>query len=775
MKFTLTLFILFSIVIRHAAQEFGIEMWRDHLPYSNVIGVVKDGTKTYGATPFGLFFYDQEDNSISRFNKINGLNDFQVSALGYNSNQKTVVVGYDNGNVDLIKDNVVFNINAILVSNVFGSKKINAIHSEGNLTYLACGFGIVVLDLQRKEVKDSYIFGPNGTTINVNDITTSATKIIASTNNGIYTASKNNNFLSDFNQWSKITTIQNSNAKYSTIHFQNSQLFVVLKLTGYATDSLFVFDENFNLLMKQFDDDFYGIESKGNQTLLCKNIGVSILSPALIEEDVLYTYGGSNAISPNQCIWDGANYWIADRFSSLNKSENNWNTTNYGIAGPHTNNCFHMAARKNYLWIATGTVDGSGWNNTYNSNGFMSFDQTSWKKYSRDTYAVLAGDSIYDYTHVAINPKNENHVIASSFTKGILEFKEGNYINNYNHYNSSLQVSLVHGNNQVKVGASVFDKNENIWIVNSYCNNPLTVITKSGESQSFSCGSAANNTLLTNIIFVEKTGHLWISIRGKGIIVYDFNDTPLDPSDDQYILLNGNAGNGNLPSVVVNAMIEDKDGEIWVGTEKGPAVFYNPSNVFQSGVNYDAQKVLLEQDGIYNYLLEEQNITSIVIDGANRKWFGTTGGGIFLMSVDGTSQIYAFSTSNSPIYSNNIISMAMDQQTGELFIGTDRGVIGFKGTATEAKSSFNDIYAFPNPVRPDFEGPIAIRGLMDNSDVKITDARGNLVFSTTSFGGQAIWSGKNYQGERVATGVYYVFVVSKGGESKSSTKILFIN
>lgn len=276
-------------------------------------------------------------------------------------------------------------------------------------------------------------------------------------------------------------------------------------------------------------------------------------------------------------------------------------------------------------------------------------------------------------------------------------------------------------------------------------------------------------------MYSESSGFLWISVRGKGIIVYDFNKTPLDASDDRYILLNGNVGTGGLPSVVVHSIVEDKDGEIWIGTENGPAVFYNQNAVFQSGVNYDAQKVLLEQDGIYNYLLENQNISTIVIDGANRKWFGTSGGGIFLMSPDGTKQISGFNTSNSPLFSNIIISMAINQQTGELLVGTDRGIIGYKGTATEAKESFEDIYAFPNPVRPEYDGPIAIRGLMDNSDIKITDARGNLVFTSVSNGGQAVWSGTGSSGERVSSGVYYVFVVSKSGSSKSATKILIIN
>lgn len=775
MKFSIITFLFLGIFSAFYAQDFGVGMWKEHLPYSNVINVVKANSKTYAATPFGLYFFDQEDNSLTRLNKINGLNDFQISSMGYNSNQQSIIVGYENGNIDLIDGEEIYNLNAIVQANLFGSKRINNIHSDGNLTYLACGFGIVVLDISRKEVKDTYIFGPNGNTINVNDVTTTNTKIMATTSNGIYTANKNGNFLSDYTQWTKVNQIFNNNSEFSTIHFQNNAIWTVLKIEDYANDSLFVYDENFNIIQKIFNDDYFSIEPKGTDVLVAKNVNVSLYSPTFTELETIYTYGGTNTVSPNQCIWDGTDYWIADRFYGLNKSNNNWVTQNYSIVGPHTNNCFRLASNKNLLWVTSGSVDGSGWNNTYNSNGLASYDEKNWKRYDRNSYPVLAGDSVYDFTHVAINPKNENHIFASSFTKGVFEFKDGNYVANYSYYNSSLQVSLVHGNNQVKVGASVFDKNENIWIVNSYCNNPLTLITKSGQSQSFNCGSAANNTLLTDIIYIENSGHLWISVRGKGIIVYDFNDTPEDATDDQFVLLDGNEGSGNLPSVIVNAMIEDLEGEIWVGTEKGPAVFYNPNSVFQSGSNYDAQKVLLEQDGSFNYLLEEQNITSIVVDGANRKWFGTSGGGIFLMSADGTNQISSFNVTNSPIFSNSVISMAMNQQNGELFVGTDRGIIGYKGTATEGELSYNDIYAFPNPVRPEFQGPIAIRGLTENSDVKITDAGGNLVFTGVSNGGQAIWNGKNLVGERVATGVYYVFVVSEDGSLKGKTKILFIN
>jgi sugar lactone lactonase YvrE len=769
---TTILIIAFFFFQVNYSQDFGIEMWRDHLPYGNVTHVVKDGSTCYGATPFGLIKYDEEDKSLERLTKINGLNDFDVSCMGYNSKNKMVIVGYNNGNVDLIKENIVFNLNAIFVSNLLGNKRINAIHSEGDLTYLACGFGIVVLDTKKREVKDTYIFGPNGTPMAIEDVTTSLSEIICSTPNGLFRANKSNNFLADFNQWTKVNTIENPMAEYGAILYHNNQIWVVQKNFEYAADSLFVYDLNFNRLTQFYGDDFYGLELKNDDIIVCGNLNVRLLSADFVELESIYTYANNALVQPNHCIWDGQFYWIGDRYHSLNYSISNWGTVHLGLAGPANNNCFHLSSSRNRLWVAAGNVDGSAWNNTYNSNGFSTFDQSDWKKYDKLIYNQLGGDSVFDFTSICINPLNENHIFACSFFAGVFEFKDGLFKNHYSHFNSSLQVSLMHGNSQVKVASATFDKSGNVWLANSFCNNPLTVITPEGESMSFSCGSAANNAVLNKVMYISQTGQLWLSVRGKGIVVYDFNNTPLDASDDRYILLNNNEANGNLPSVNVNDIVLDKDNEVWIGTEKGPAVFYSITRIFDDGAT--AQRVLLEQDGGYYYLLEDQNVSAIVIDGADRKWFGTSSGGLFLMSADGTKQLYSFTTENSPIYSNSILSLAMNDQSGELFIGTDRGIIGFKGTSTEAKQAFNDVYAFPNPVRPEHKGPIAIRGLMNKSDVKITDARGQLVYATISNGGQAVWNGNDLTGSPVASGVYYVFVVSGDGSQKSSTKILII-
>jgi hypothetical protein len=282
----------------------------------------------------------------------------------------------------------------------------------------------------------------------------------------------------------------------------------------------------------------------------------------------------------------------------------------------------------------------------------------------------------------------------------------------------------------------------------------------------------------TDLMVDKSYNYIWMAVKNVGLLVYDFNDTPTDNTDDQYKLIVSGEGNGDLPSKVINTIVEDKDGEIWIGTEAGPAVLYNASAIFDGG-DFDVQQVLIEQDGVIQLLLETQNVIEIVVDGGDRKWFGTDGGGLFLMSADGTKLIHDFNEDNSPLFSNNILALAMNDNTGELYIGTDKGIMGYKGEATEGADNLDDLYAYPNPVRPEYTGIISIKGFIDESDVKISDASGNPVYSTVSKGGQAIWNGNNLEGERVKSGIYYCFAVSRTssqkGFAKAATKILFIN
>jgi ligand-binding sensor domain-containing protein len=329
-------------------------------------------------------------------------------------------------------------------------------------------------------------------------------------------------------------------------------------------------------------------------------------------------------------------------------------------------------------------------------------------------------------------------------------------------------------NGWIRVSDLYFDDLQNLWAINSLAQNPLVVKAKTGEWYSFRLNGIDGPSTYFKDLVIDNYGQKWGIIKNAGLFVYNDNGTIDKSNDDEIQLINTNVGMGNLPSLEVFSLTVDLEGEIWVGTDKGITVFYAPELVF-TGRNYDAQQILIQQGEYGQYLLDTETINCIEIDGANRKWVGTNGSGVFLLSKDGTEEIHHFTTENSPLFSDNIIDIAINEISGEVFIGTEKGIISYRSDATKGYNSHNNVMVFPNPVKENYNGKIAIRGLVDNANVKITDINGNLVFESYANGGQAIWDGQNQSGERASTGVYLVFSTNIDGEESMVSKILFIH
>jgi hypothetical protein len=316
-----------------------------------------------------------------------------------------------------------------------------------------------------------------------------------------------------------------------------------------------------------------------------------------------------------------------------------------------------------------------------------------------------------------------------------------------------------------------FDSNHNLWIVNTAA-SPLSVYRTDGTWQAFSFPGALTGNPFAGELLIDSYGQKWIDFNETGIVVFDERRPA---GSTRYRLLSTGTNAGGLPSADVRCMAEDQQGLIWVGTAKGVAVFYSPGSILDNTLNTDAQQILIYADGSYQYLLETEVVSAIAIDGANRKWFGTENSGLFLVSADGSQELLRFNTSNSPLPSNNITALAINHTTGELFIGTDRGIISYRSDATLGKDYCENTYAYPNPVRPDYKGPIAITGLVNNGQFKITDIFGTLVYEDRALGGQAIWYGTNFKGEKVKSGVYLIFSSDADGKNTCITKLLFMN
>ena len=761
------------------AQGVSIGSWRDHLPYKNCKHLAEGNGVIYCASDYALFYYNLEDQSLNRLTKVEGLSDINISTINFNKKYNTLIIAYIDCNIDLIINNQIINISDIKRKNIIGNKVINRIDFIDRYAYLSCGFGIVVLDLIKKEIKDTYYIGQNGSAINVFDIATDGTKLFAATENGIYFASLNNPNISDYNAWTKDTLIDKNNNQYNLIACFNNKLFFNKSGASYNTDTVFIFDGKKKIC---FDSARTGsirsINVFNNNLLITTNYRINGYDTTLKKTLLIWTYNPSDpsvagsSIDVNDAIIarDGS-VWVADKNESLVKNWDEWNYEKFTLSGPYSTNVFSMSAVDNKLWVASGSVNPS-WTNLFERNGVYSFIDEKWSTF--DYSNTSAFDTILDMLSIAIDPFNSDKVYAGSWHAGLLEFNNNSLSKIYNTYNSPLDYSMFENVKVTNIAGLCFDNNENLWVAVSYVNNTLMVKKNDGTWQSYNIGYMTNHNAVTNLI-IDSYNQKWMVLtRGGGILVFNDNNTLDDKTDDQVKVLDNTSGNGGLPSKGVYCLAQDNSGQIWVGTDQGIAVFYNPENVF-TGENFDAQQILVERGGFAQYLLSNEIVTAIAVDGSNKKWIGTQSAGVFLLSADGTQQLMHFTSDNSPLFSDNITSIAINGTNGEVFFGTENGIVSYKGFETDPQLKYSDVYAYPNPVRENYNGTIAIKGLEGNSDVKITDVSGALVFATKADGGQATWDGKNFKGEKVHTGVYLVFCSNLDNKESLVTKILVVH
>jgi hypothetical protein len=754
--------------------QIAIGQWREHLPYRKGIGVAYTGDRTYCATESGLYYYDVEANEVEKLSKINGLTDVGFAGIGYDDNSNTLVIAYSNTNIDLLQDNTVINLPDIKNKPILGNKTINNIHIEDGFAYLACGFGIVVLDLVKQEIEDTYYIGNEGAQVFVNDVEKNGEYIYAATDEGLYRAPANSIFLANYQEWELDSSLALAN--YNSIATLGNKVMVNRSVAEHDT-LYWKQDAEWNY----FDTTNFAIV----QSLEAMNGAFTISSDREIdafdeEFNNLWHTGGYPTLDlgcrPSQIILDdnGA-LWVSDLEIGLVKiSGQFYQCDHYKINGPHSIGVVDIDVWDSHLYVAAGGVTGS-WGNTFNwQDGVFRFEQENWATLSHRTIPELP--LVYDFLRVRVDRNDSRRVYATTYGTGLVEFLDGMPVAVYDSSNSGL-LPIVGTTDNFRLYGLEVDNDGNVWVGASETGDLLFCKTPAGDWYSYYFGSLVSNSAIFSDIAIDDIGQKWIvSPRGTGLIVFNDGGTLANTGDDQMTKLTQSAGNGNLASNDLSCIARDLDGEIWVGTNNGISVFYSPEAVFQGG-DFDSQQILIEQDGYVQNLLENETVTDIAIDGANQKWIATASAGIFLMSEDGTEEIHHFTTENSPLFSDAINSVAIDHLTGEVFIGTDKGIMSYRGSATYGGNTVDDydVVAFPNPVEPNYDGPIAIRGLVRDSDVKIADVAGNVVFATTAEGGTAVWSGKTASGNRAKSGVYLVFASNADGKEALVTKIVLVN
>lgn len=761
--------------IQSFGQQIPIGSWRDELPYKKCISVTEADNLIFSATPYSVFYVDKEDNSVQRFSKINGLSDIGISCIKYNQPTGTVVLTYTNANIDLIRGNSIINISDIKRKQILGNKTINSIFCYDKYAYLACGFGIVVLDLEKDEIKETYYIGEDGTQVNVLDLTTDQyDTLYAATEKGIYKAYIKDPAIANFANW-RIESYPDPAQKYSSITTLGTKVIVNKAGITNNTDTV-LYKENgvWNYLdFGTTNRTINNIESGYDHLVISFGYNVLVYDKSLSLQNVIYAYPATPV--PMDAIMDKDSIiWIGDKYSGLVSYKLATNEIyGYDLGGPMTANAFSMACKGNDLYIVPGGKDLSAVP-LYSQAHVYHFDNTDWTNLYGNNQPVMW--SCHDAVNLTIDPLDSKRVFVGTWGSGLLEIYNNQAVARYGESNSTLRHHSASDTSDVRVSGSAYAPDGNLWVVTSHTNDCLSV--REGNTWTGITIPQVQESDLGEMC-IDRNNQKWIIMRYSNLNPYSlmvFSDegTPAVTSDDKCVKMNNSVGKGALPGTDVYFVKEDHDGEIWIGTENGVGVFYSPETVFTDD-NYDAQKILVEEGGYYQYLLENEAATCIAIDGANRKWIGTDRGGVFLFSDDGTKEIYHFTSDNSPLFSDRITRIAINDVTGEVFFGTDKGVISFKSTATQGGNDTTEVYAYPNPVKSGYSGYIAIKGLVEDAVVKITDISGALIYSTRAEGGQAVWDGYSFNGKRAQTGVYLVFASDESGNSKVVTKILFIN
>lgn len=785
----------FCGVAQNALKPF---QWRDHLPYNKTQSVTNQGNKIYAVANECVFSYNKNDGSYERLNKIYGFSDVEPIIVKNNPINNALVIIYKNSNIDVLKDGVITNVSDLYRKQNIGDKTINSITFSGNLAYLACGFGIAVFDTQTLEFKDTYIIGPGAANLFVYQVALSTTDIYAATKSGLFTAPLSSPNLSSYTSWNKVTQLP-SGPYNGVVYFGGNIItsyskFIQSNQTAVMQDTLFQYNgSSWSKYPYNGPSDLIfkiSVSDNANSLIILDNYGFRCLDPLgnvqIQYWGDFYSVGSWNA--PGDVIPDPTEngyFWLADRSAGLYKVKGTPLVDpiiNYKINGPEPRIAAVAAAmmdiKDDQLIMAPSFLD-LGMFNAYNQDNVTTFSGGTWTTASKKD-----NNQNFDINCVVFDKNDKTHYYGGSWWSGLIEYSNNAEINRYDYSNTAglLHTPDYSGSTLTRVGALATDKDNNLWIGMGETQHLLSV-KKAGSNNWASLDFSNINTVngspgpLPRIskVIVDTNNQVWALAYGIGLFVYKHDGSFNQPNASNAKKIGTLPGYGGLPSTEVISIAEDKNHDIWVGTDKGVVVFYNPESIFSQSNGWDAQPIYIQQDGKTQLLLQTDEVSCITVDGANNKWCGTRTGGLYCFSPDGQKELYHFTTDNSPLFSNAIADVKVSPKTGEVFICTDKGVLSFQNIVTEGGDHFSDVYAYPNPVKPNFDGPILIHGMMKDATVKIIDVAGNFVYETTSQGGQARWDGKNFKGQRVASGVYLVLCTNSDGSEKVMTKILLLN
>ena len=757
----------------YSFSQVKVGQWVDHLSYNYTNSVAKVGNTVYVSNGQGLAKYNTTDNSIEKMTKIDGLSDVGVRLVRKCDANDALIVIYSNTNIDIIKpDGSIINVSDIKRKTITGSKTINEVYFKGTFAYIACGFGIIVFDTQKLEIKDTYYIGNSTLNYKVYQVTSNDSAIFAATNVGLFYGKVNAN-LSNYQNWKSLNTGIPVGPYNGVVNFDGkiiANYSEKLKTNVDFADTLYQYNginwSKYPYKSNSTNKKIYDY-SKYNVIVINDQWGASDYNPNGIKNNYITQYDGGIYANINDLYYESKDQlYLADNNYGLIDSKGTYSNIRVTLNGPAYNYANDIAIKDGNIALAPTNL-GETYSNVFTNKTASIYQNNEWSSLGN-----IIPNYVQDINCVAIDPNNKNHIAFGCMSSGIVEITNNQLTAVISDTNSPM--IGYQGAAPLFVTGINFDKNSNLWSLVTNSPKLIQVRKKNNTWALLDFSQTISAATVSKVIF-DKHDQAWVILaRGGGLMVYKDVIGLSAPNPSNTKLVTTSKGQGLLPSIDIYSICEDLDGKIWVGTQKGVTIFYNSENVFTSG-NWDSQQILIEQDGHVAILLGDDKITAIAVDGANRKWIGTESSGIYCLSPDGQTQIHHFTKDNSPLYSNLINSLVVDEITGDVFIANEIGVQSYRGSIIKGGENYNNIHAFPNPIRPGYTGSVYIKGLVDETIVKITDVAGNLIWESKSQGGQIAWNLLTNNGSRVSSGVYLINCSTANGELSGTTKLLVIN
>lgn len=780
----LSLLYCFLLCTLTTVAQTAVGTWRSHLAYHNATQCAVVGDKVYVVSDGSLYSYTPSDEYVESYDKSNLLSDQSIRHIAVDEQTNILVVVYNNANIDLVyPDGSVTNITDFANATTL-DPTINSLCIVKGKAYIATNFGATVLDVAREEFADTYI---------LNKVTHSCIEfnnaLYAATEEGLYRGELDHNLL-DMANWTKV-----SDEVYA---------------------QLAIFDKS--LMALKAKEAVYKINATDHTAKLFRGGPMYFMHNAagkLIvgNPDRVYVYTTSTQYVrlnlDGAVTWltaSGDTYWSCNGASGLNAYRYNKETQEAELLVSHIqpnspirNHCQYLSFVGDRLLVAGGCINYFG--SSFYDGTLMMYEEGSWHAFEEKGINKRTAGPYKNMTSIVQDPKDPRRHYASSFGQGIYEFYDMQFVRQYTHKAKSgyddvvawpLESVIPSSYEYTRISRLQYDAQGNLWISNAdgeakigdKHNNvdaPLKVLKPDGTLHSLYYKELENQATVTELLF-DHNGWLWgVSMQGPpALFCIDLNGTLENTADDRIKVFGEkfvDQDGGSVEVYYINDIAEDLEGDIWVMTDKGPYVLYNTEKAFTTSYHFTKIKVPRNDGTNYaDYLLDGAYTTCIEVDAANRKWIGTLSNGLYLVGPEGLETVHHFTKDNTPLPSNTIESLALHHPTGELFIGTDKGLIAYTTDATRGEESYREerVYAYPNPVTPDYDGPITIIGLKSNTAVKVINAAGRLVAEGTSLGGSFTWNARTPQGQRVATGIYYVLGCDDEGREGIVTKVLFV-